>query len=185
MRLRCLRYHYNLEYRPGRDMILADALSRAPTTMVYEGHVALTEDQISTAMQQGIPTPVGQSRCREATQQDPTLQAIRTYVTAGRPSHRKEVPGPVRPFWTVRRDLTEKDGILFKGSQAVSPTALRRSVLESIHDGHFGIVKCLERAKNSVYWPGYVYDIEDKVASCSRCSPNSTLSLPEGWNGHV
>ena len=51
----------------------------------------------------------------------------------------------------TRHDMTEKDGILFKGSQAVVPTALRLSVLESIHDGHLGIMKCLEQAKNSVY----------------------------------
>ena len=61
-------------------------------------------------------------------------------------------------------------------------TSLRRSVLESIHDGHFGIVKCLERsqAKNSVYWPWYVHDIEDKVASCSRCQEgrNENPRLP-------
>ena len=180
MRLRGLRYHYNLEYRPGRDMVLADTLSRAPTATEYDGHTALTEEQISTVLQQTIPTPVGQARCREATRQDPTLQAIRTYMTTGWPSLRKAVPGIVRPFWTVRHDLTEKDDIIFKGSQAVVPTALRRTVLDSIHDGHFGIVKCLERAKNSVYWPGYIHDIQDKVASCSRCQEgrNENPRLP-------
>ena len=60
------------------------------------------------------------------------------------------------------------------------PTALRRTVLDSIHDGHFGIVKCLERAKNSVYWPGYIHDIQDKVASCRRCQEgrNENPRLP-------
>ena len=159
--------------------MLADTLSMAPTATEYDGHTALTEDQISTVLQQTFPTPVGQDRCREATRQDPTLQAILTYIRAGWPPLRKAVPGPVRPFWTVH-DLTEAEGIIFKGSQAVVPAALPQTVLDSIHDGHFGIVKCLERAKNSVYWPGYVHDIQDKVASCSRCQEgrNENPRLP-------
>ena len=108
------------------------------------------EDQILTVLQRAIPILVGQSLCREATLQDPSLQAIRTYITAGLPSHRKAVPGPVRPYWTVRHDLTEKDGILFKGSQAVVPTTLRLSVLESIHDGYFGIMKSLVRTSQEL-----------------------------------
>ena len=49
-----------------------------------------------------------------------------------------------------------EDGMVFNGQQAVAPVILRKTTLQSIHDGHSGIAKCIERAKQSVYRPGYV-----------------------------
>ena len=66
MRLRCLRYYYNLEYRPGKEMILADTLSRGPAPTEYDGHADLTEEHISSVAQQTVLSPVGQERCRQA-----------------------------------------------------------------------------------------------------------------------
>ena len=34
------------------------------------------------------------------------------------------------------------------------PSAMKLQVLDKIHEGHQGIVKCRERAKTSVWWPG-------------------------------
>jgi hypothetical protein len=180
MRLRCLRYHYQLEYHPGKDMVVADSLSRFPSETVYRDHDALTEEQFAAVVEQTIPTPLGRERCKEMTAKDPTMQALITYLQTGWPDSKKHAPGPVKPFWTVRYDLTMKDGIVFKGQQAVVPVALRKTVLRGIHDGHCGIVKCIERAKQAVYWPGYVNDIQDMVESCSICQESRRAnSQPE------
>ncbi|XP_062511696.1 uncharacterized protein K02A2.6-like [Corticium candelabrum] len=100
------------------------------------------------------------------------MQALITYIHTGWPPTRRSVPGPIKPYWNVRHDLTEKDGIVLKGSQAVVPVTMRKTVMNSIHEGHYGIVKCIERAKTSVYWPGYTNEIHDMVASCSKCQEN-------------
>ena len=39
-----------------------------------------------------------------------------------------------------------------------------------IHEGHQGITKCRERAKQSVWWPGLSKQIEDLVEKCDKCS---------------
>lgn len=178
MLLRCLRYQFKLIYKAGKNMTLADALSRASSPTLYAEHDERTEEQATVVVHQTIPTPVGRDRCRNATAQDPTMQGLKTLIHTGWPPNRKAVPDPVKPFWNVRYELTEKDGILLKGGQVVVPVTLRKSVLSSIHDGHLGIGKCIERAKCSVYWPGYVNDIQDMVCSCSRCQEHRNSNLP-------
>ena len=41
-----------------------------------------------------------------------------------------------------------KDGMVFKGQQAVAPVILCKTILQSIHDSDSGIVKCIERENN-------------------------------------
>lgn len=59
-----------------------------------------------------------------------------------------------------------------RGEAIVIPSSLRPEVLVRIHDGHFGEVKCVERARSSVYWPGYCEQVRNVVAGCSTCQEN-------------
>ena len=44
--------------------------------------------------------------------------------------------------------------------------------MTGVHDGHFGKVKSVQRAKSAVYWPGCDDQIRNMVASCSICQEN-------------
>ena len=44
---------------------------------------------------------------------------------------------------------------------------MRLDILDKIHAGHQGIVKCHERAKNSVWWPGLSKQLEDITRTCT------------------
>ena len=50
------------------------------------------------------------------------------------------------------------------------PAELRPGMLEKLHIGHQGIVKCLDRAHQSVRWPGLSRQIEERISSCTQCS---------------
>ena len=99
------------------------------------------------------------------------------------PASRKLCPDSIKPFWNEKDNLIEYDGLIFKGQQLVIPTALRPTIMKEVHSGHFGIVKCLERAKAAVYWPGYTLQIRDMVESCSLCQEhrraNSNMPLQQ------
>ena len=69
-------------------------------------------------------------------------------------------------YLQVAADLTIQNGLLLKGSRLVIPVAMQKTILGKIHEGHQGITKCRERAKQSVWWPSLSKQIEDLVEKC-------------------
>ena len=61
----------------------------------------------------------------------------------------------------------------------VVPYAYQKKALTCVHTSHLGIVKCTERAKTTLYWPGYVRDIQEMVEKCSQCQANRNVSAHE------
>ena len=53
----------------------------------------------------------------------------------------------MKHYLNVATELSVKDGILMRGSRILIPSALRLKMLDRIHTGHQGIVKCRERAR--------------------------------------
>jgi hypothetical protein len=103
---------------------------------------------------------------------DPTLQLLKTVIQKGWPEKRAQCPAAVKPYWSVRSELSMVEGILLCGSRLVVPMSLRRETMEGIHDGHFGETKSVLRAKSAVYWPGWEDQVKNMVASCSVCQEN-------------
>ncbi|XP_060558164.1 uncharacterized protein K02A2.6-like [Ruditapes philippinarum] len=42
-------------------------------------------------------------------------------------------------------------------------------LVQKVHTGHMGITKTLERAKDSIFWPGMSKQIKEYVSKCSIC----------------
>ena len=62
------------------------------------------------------------------------------------------------------------DGLLFKGTRLIVPKALKPEMLRQIHKSHLGIVKCRQRAREVLFWPGMSLDIEQMITNCSVCA---------------
>ena len=62
-----------------------------------------------------------------------------------------------------------QQGLLLFQSRLVIPTELQEDILQRLHQGHQGIVKCRALAKSSVWWPGLSKQIEAKISNCSAC----------------
>ena len=56
-----------------------------------------------------------------------------------------------------------------RGTKIVIPAVMHKKILEKLHEGHQGIAKTRERAKQSVWWPGFSSQIEQKIKSCPTC----------------
>ena len=55
------------------------------------------------------------------------------------------------------------------GHRVVIPAALRVQILDKLHEGHQGISKCRDRARQSVWWPGLSQQIDEMIKSCQEC----------------
>ena len=167
----CLYCDFQLVDKPGRELIIADTLSRAQLAEQYitDNHEV---EQVSELAELIIPTELQRQNIKALTKSDVTLQALVTVLQTAWPASRKLCPDSIKRFWNEKDNLIEYDGLIFKGQQLVIPTALRPTIMKEVHSGHFGIVNCLERAKPAVYWPGYTLQIRDMVETCSLCQEN-------------
>ena len=72
-------------------------------------------------------------------------------------------------YWNHRDELSFEKGFIFRGQKIVIPKSLRAEMLNQMNTGHLGVKKALERAKDSIFWPGMTKAITDYVLSCEIC----------------
>ncbi len=91
-------------------------------------------------------------------------------ILLARVARQSETGSEKKLYLQVAADLTIQKGLLLKGSRLVIPVAMQKTILGKMHEGHQGITKCRERAKQSAWWPGLSKQIEDLVDKCDKCS---------------
>lgn len=173
MLLKVQPYDFELHYRPGKDIPVADALSRAPIPgdTIPDMDVLIHEvTNTSTSRLEQI---------RTLTRQDPQLILLANIIQHGWPNQRSECPSEIHDFWNYRDELSVHDGIIVKGARIVIPAALQKEVLNLLHEGHQGIVKCRLRARSSVFWPSLNKAIDDLIKQCSSCQYNAKSQSSE------
>ena len=160
--LRLQPFDCKIKYRPGKEMLLPDALSRLPSTENTQIHLDLRIEHhgFTTARIQQISTE---------TQEDPILGLVYQFTLDGWPHRRNRVPRIARRYWDQRDELSTDHGLLMKGPRIVIPTVQRERTLGNLHVGHQGITAMQQMAKTTVYWPGIDADIEDWVQRCTAC----------------
>ena len=170
-RMRLMRFTYTISYVPGKQLTIADALSRAPVTpsSTDDDKFCAEIDAYVNLTIQGIPTTQSRLKAIKAAQaEDEVCQKLFHYCKYGWP-HQHKIPGSVRPYLSVASELIVHDGLLLKGARIVIPSALRLSILDQLHSGHQGVTKCRARAQQTVWWPGLGSQIQDLVRNCSKC----------------
>ena len=168
--LRLQRYDFTLKYRPGKDMVIADTLSRA---YISDTSTDRMDNELMSAVHMVLENaPATDKRIQEIeelTQSDTTLQRLKSVIRSGWPDERTDLPEDVQSYWNFKDELSEAEGIIMKGEKIVIPTSLRKDMLSGIHRGHLGIVKCTQRGREAIYWPGMCKDIEELVGKCEVC----------------
>lgn len=192
MLLRMQRYDYCIQYRPGKELLIADTLSRAPVQLSEEdtacandfADVAMVSDNdleiehVNATEELPIPGPQV-ARLRAETERDEVLQSLAAVIQAGWPTEVLDVTPCLRPYFHFRDELTVDHGIIFRGSRCVIPAALRTEILQNIHSGHLGIGACIRRARESVFWPGITAQVRDCVSKCATCQSLPQRQPPE------
>jgi hypothetical protein len=166
---RLLRYNFQVRYLPGKDNVVADALSRVPSE-----HDGMALDLC--VLQVRPDAPISQAEMRAATQEDELLMLICDKVQNGWPTSNTKLADNVKSFWLIRHELSVIDGILFRSDRMVVPGSLRNRVVDLAHEGHFGISKCKSRIREYYWWPLLNKDVEGKIRHCVCCKTESRES---------
>lgn len=80
----------------------------------------------------------------------------------------------LRPYWLERDMISILDGLLLHGTRLIIPASLQRSILKNIHQAHQGLEKCRQRARQSVWWPGWSSQLRSVVQQCDECRKATT-----------
>ena len=98
------------------------------------------------------------------------MQTLQNTIVQGWPETRSACEQSVLEYWNHHDELSVEDGLIFRGQKIVIPISLRAEMLKQVHTGHLGVTKILERAKDSIFWPGMTNDIQDLyVLECEVC----------------
>ena len=165
MLLRLQPYDITIKYRPGKQVLVADALSR----LSPEEEIPIPDLNVEIH----DVCPQFSSKClqriRAETAKDPELSALKEVVYNGWPTTVRELPSLIRPYWTFRKELSIEDSLIFKGHRIVVPQALQGEILSKLHASHQGVEKTKLRARTSVFWRNLNIDIEEMTKSCTIC----------------
>lgn len=110
--LRIQKYNLDVIYVPGRDMLLADNLSRA---YLPESTPEEAEGETVNMVQH---LPISSDRLhdiRSATEKDNTLQFLIKTMSQRWPKDKAQVPSEIRPYFSLQRELSHQDEIVFGG----------------------------------------------------------------------
>lgn len=173
MRMRLMRYTYDISYVPGKDLTAADALSRSPVRQAETTELAEEIQGFVEHVTSSLPVTHPSLKQIAAEQKvDLECQRVTKLCASGWPS-RRDVGADLKEYWAHKDDIAMGKDILMCGSRIVIPRQFRESVLNQLHEGHFGIEKCRARARGSVWWPHIDTDIENLVKKCHTCLKHS------------
>jgi hypothetical protein len=168
--IRLMRFSPQVRHVPGKQLVIAVALSRNP--MPHQPADEEQGDEVTAhmnAIQAAWPaTPRILQEIKSATAQDQVLQKVAAYTIEGWPAI-EAISGDVKPFYRVKGDLSVIDGFITNGNRIVIPEKLRPNMLERLHEGHQGRSKCRERARTTLWWPSIGRDIVEMIEACKHC----------------
>jgi len=186
MLLQLQKYDIEVVHVSGKNIPVADTLSRK-FLPAQEDDNDLIED-INAQVHCILSTlPVSDNKMQQlrlATADDPQMQELRAAVQDGWPEVRQECRASITEFWNFRDELSIMEGIIFKGSRILVPTALRPEMIDIVHSSHLGAEKTKERAREILFWPGMAKDIDNKVASCPICATTRPSNPKEPLLSH-
>lgn len=166
MLLQLQKYDVKFIYKKGTELYVADTLSRAHTDENFDSEA---DEQIDILSLTSI-SPARMAELQRHTLVDPVMQKVTHFIINGWPAKSKSVPPEVQPYFPIRDELIVDDGIVLKGLRVVVPQTLRKEYVQQLHKGHPGIDATKRRARETVYWPSLMLDIDSAAASCQPCN---------------
>ena len=104
---------------------------------------------------------------------DPVCRQLKAYCKDGWPVMNTP-KGPVNHYWCASGELTIQGDLLMRVSRLRIPATVRADILQQLHEGHLGVTKCRERARQSVWRKGMDRQLREFILCCSVCCKEQT-----------
>lgn len=181
--LRLQKYQVHVQYKPGKEMHIADTLSRAflPVTCTLDNEI---EAQVHMVISNLPVSSEKLDEFKKETKNDETLMKLTETVLSGWPKTKSQAAREIQVYWNYREEISAVDGILFKGERIIVPTSMRAEMLKRIHESHLGIESCRRRAREVLFWPGMSQRITEIVSSCDVCKTHQKRQTKEPLHPH-
>ena len=140
--LRLQRYDFSMNYKPGKEIKVADALSRAH---LQDSRTEIPDMKLDFVVHSVISSlPISPKRLndfKQETTKDDVLQKLKYFTVNGWPE-KKNVRLEVRPYFNCRDEISYSHRLLLKGEKIIVPSSLCKEMRTLIHQGHLAIEKC-------------------------------------------
>ncbi len=132
LRLSMQRYSFTASWVPGKQNVMADALSRSPvdqpspTDEIAEGPRSASERVHLMDVMEGSSSAnpdILLSSVSAAPAVDPVMISLRRTILQGFPNDKCNLPLELRPFWQVRSQLSVDNDIILVGPRVVLPAS--------------------------------------------------------------
>ena len=167
-----MRFSYEIVHTAGKNLMTADTLSRAPGSVPAEQERLMEVETHNHVCSVLGAIPASDARLEEIRQKQLDDKICSQDITFCKVDHwpeRAKKDEEIRPYWLVRQDLSVQMGLLLYQCRLVIPASLQEDILQRLHQGHQGIVKCRALARESVWWPGLSKRMEKVVEACPTC----------------
>lgn len=148
--MRLMRYDYEVIFVPGKQLVLADCLSRNPvesassTEKDFEAEIDCYVNFVTNHLP---ATKVLLQRIKEEQERDVICKKLKEFSLNKWPA-KERLPKGLLVYFQLRNSISYTNDLLM-----ISPL-LQREILSKVHERHLGISKCRNRVRQSVWWLG-------------------------------
>ncbi|MCP4345568.1 MAG: DDE-type integrase/transposase/recombinase [Desulfobacterales bacterium] len=178
---RLQHYDYEVKYIKGQDNVVADFLSRVGEESAASTEPTLNDDDDSVTIAAifGTDSEISHEMLLHESKIDKNLALVKKYLRSNWPSRKKLPNVQIKKFFDCANEISEKDGLLFRGNRLIIPEKVCTWILSRLHDGHPGIVRMKQLYRELYYWPRGSTEVEEFVNSCHACAESGKSNYQE------
>ena len=154
-------YDFSVRYIKGSTNQLSDCPSRL---CCQKDKIELSKLKIHAITRQLPATADRLNQFHTESAQDEELALLKHIIQTGWPQDIHDLPKEIQPVPDLPcKEMTIEDGLLLKGAHIIIPQTLHKEMIQLLHTGHLRLEKCLNRAKQSMYWPSLYEELKDLI----------------------